>query len=178
MAVLREYVAASSYAEDVTDMAEAILERCRTAGLTIAVAESCTGGLLGARLTAIPGSSDVVLGGVIAYHNDVKQQLLGVPANELAEHGAVSEVVARQMASGVRALVGARVGIAITGVAGPGGGTEEKPVGTVWMAVDVGGEVRAHRSVFVGDRGEIRFRASQFALELLRRMLAATPAPS
>jgi nicotinamide-nucleotide amidase len=174
--VLRERVGTWSYAEDATDMTEVILDRCRAEGRTIAVAESCTGGLLGARLTAVPGSSDVVLGGVIAYHNTVKERQLGVPAAVLAEHGAVSEPVARQMASGVRASLGASIGIAITGIAGPGGGSEEKPVGTVWMAVDVDGEVRAHRSVFIGDRAEIRFRASQFALELLRRALAGTPA--
>ncbi|MGZ8470365.1 MAG: competence/damage-inducible protein A [Gemmatirosa sp.] len=178
VAVLRAHVATWSYAEDATDMTAVILDRCRAAGLTIAVAESCTGGLLGARLTAVPGSSDVVLGGVIAYHNAVKEQQLGVPAAVLAEHGAVSEAVARRMASGVRARLGASIGIAITGVAGPGGGTEEKPVGTVWMAVDVDGEVRAHRSVFLGDRAEIRFRATQFALELLRRTLAPAAAAS
>jgi nicotinamide-nucleotide amidase len=178
LAVLREHVGTWSYAEDATDMTAVILDRCRAEGRTIAVAESCTGGLLGARLTAVPGSSDVVLGGVIAYHNAVKERQLAVPAEVLAAHGAVSEPVARQMASGVRALLGASIGIGITGVAGPGGGTEEKPVGTVWMAVDVDGEVRAHRSVFIGDRAEIRFRASQFSLELLRRMLAGTPAAS
>lgn len=173
--VLREHVTQWAYAEDATDMAAVVLDRCRAAGLSLAVAESCTGGLLGARLTAVPGSSDVFLGGVIAYHNDVKQHALGVPSQILAEHGAVSEPVAIRMASGVRASLGARIGIAITGVAGPGGGSEEKPVGTVWTAVDLDGEIRTHRSVFLGDRGEIRFRASQFALELVRRALARSP---
>ena len=173
---LRGHVASWTYGEDATDMAAVILEQCRAAGLTVAVAESCTGGLLGARLTAIPGSSDVFLGGVISYANAVKVQSLGVPAALLAEHGAVSEPVARCMADGARTRLGARIGIAITGVAGPDGGTEEKPVGTVWMAVDVDGEVRTHRSVFIGDRAEIRFRATQFALELVRRTLARSTA--
>jgi nicotinamide-nucleotide amidase len=168
---LRELVGAWAYGEDDDELPAVMLDRCRAAGLTLAVAESCTGGLLGARLTAIPGSSDVFLGGVISYANAVKQDLLDVPAEQLKAHGAVSEPVALAMASGARARTGARVGIAITGVAGPGGGSEEKPVGTVWTALDVDGERRAHRTVFIGDRAEIRFRASQFALELLRRTL-------
>ena len=169
---LRAHVAQWTYGEDATDMAQVILERCRASGLTLAVAESCTGGLLGARLTSVPGSSDVFLGGVISYANAVKVDVLGVPPEVLAEHGAVSEPVAARMARGARERLGARIGVAITGVAGPDGGSEEKPVGTVWTAVDVDGEVRTHRSVFIGDRAEIRFRASQFALELVRRTLA------
>ena len=168
---LRAHVAQWAYAEDATDMAQVILERCRAAGLTLAVAESCSGGLLGARLTSVPGSSDVFLGGVISYANAVKVDALGVPRELLDAHGAVSEPVAAQMARGARERMGARIGVAITGVAGPDGGSEEKPVGTVWTAVDVDGDVRTHRSVFIGDRAEIRFRASQFALELVRRTL-------
>jgi nicotinamide-nucleotide amidase len=173
---LRGHVGQWAYAEDAGDMASVVLELCRRAGHTLAVAESCTGGMIGSRLTAIPGSSDVFLGGTIAYANSVKTGDLGVPAAMLEEHGAVSEPVARRMASGVRARLGAGVAIAVTGVAGPGGGTEEKPVGTTWIAVDVAGEVRTQRSVFIGDRAEIRFRASQLALELVRRALAAVPA--
>jgi nicotinamide-nucleotide amidase len=177
IAALREHVGSWAYGEDAVDLPAVMLDQCRATGRTLAVAESCTGGLLGARLTAVPGSSDVFVGGVIAYANDVKRALLDVPVEALAEHGAVSEPVARAMAAGARARTGARVGLAITGVAGPGGGTDEKPVGTVWIAVDVDGETRTHRSVFIGDRDEIRFRASQFALELLRRTLAgAVPA--
>jgi nicotinamide-nucleotide amidase len=164
-----------AYAEDAGDMASVVLELCRRAGHTLVVAESCTGGMIGSRLTAIPGSSDVFLGGTIAYANSVKTADVGVPAEMLAAHGAVSEPVARQMASGVRERLGAGIAIAVTGVAGPGGGTEEKPVGTTWIAIDVAGEVRAQRSVFIGDRAEIRFRASQLALELVRRALAGTP---
>ncbi len=162
------------YGEDATDLAAVVLDGCRARSLTLAVAESCTGGLLGARLTAVPGSSDVVLGGVIAYSNAVKTAELGVGADLLAAHGAVSEPVARQMAAGVRARLGAGVGVGITGVAGPGGGSPDKPVGTVWIAVDVdGAEPRAVRNVFVGDRAEIRDRAAQFALDLVRRGVSA-----
>jgi nicotinamide-nucleotide amidase len=110
---------------------------------------------------------------VIAYSNAVKVAELGVTEAAIAEHGAVSEPVARQMAAGARARLGAGVGVGITGVAGPGGGSPEKPVGTVWIAVDVAGaEPRAVRNVFVGDREEIRFRAAQFALDLVRRAVA------
>ena len=166
------------YGEDDADLAAVVLEQCRTRSLTIAVAESCTGGLLGARLTAIPGSSEVVLGGVIAYANAVKTTLLGVPAAMLRGHGAVSEPVVRAMASGVRAATGARVGLAITGVAGPGGGTEEKPVGTVWIATDVDGEIDARKTRLIGDRAEVRQRAAQAILEMLRRRLAPGRAPT
>jgi len=148
-----------------------VLDLCEARGLHVAVAESCTGGLLGARLTAVPGSSAVVNGGVISYSNDVKQRVLGVARETLARHGAVSEQVAVEMAAGARTRVGAEIGIAITGVAGPGGGTPEKPVGLVWIAVDVEGSVRTHGSRFVGDRSEIRFRATQAALDLVRRMV-------
>jgi nicotinamide-nucleotide amidase len=160
------------YGEDGADLAAVLLDLCRARGLTIGVAESCTGGLLGARLTAIAGSSDVVLGGVIAYQNSIKSSLLGVDAALLIEHGAVSEPVARAMAEGIRARAGADVGVGVTGVAGPGGGSPEKPVGTVWLAVDAEGrEPLVHRGVFIGDRGEIRHRAAQFALEMVRRRL-------
>ena len=171
-AELRARVSRYAYAEDRTDLAEVVLTACESRGLHIGVAESCTGGLLGARLTAIPGSSSVVSGGVIAYSNDVKRQLLGVREETLAAHGAVSEAVATEMAAGVRSRLGTEVGISITGVAGPGGGTTDKPVGLVWIAVDVAGTIRTHGSRFIGDRAEIRFRSTQAALDILRRMLA------
>jgi len=116
-------------------------ELLRARGLRIAVAESCTGGLLGAALTAVPGSSDYVLGGVIAYANEVKTALLGVDAQLLAAHGAVSEEVARAMADGVRARLGADLGAGITGVAGPGAESTSKPAGLVWVAVAGPGDV-------------------------------------
>lgn len=169
--LVRTRVADWIYGEERTDLAAVVLDRCRARGLTIAVAESCTGGLLGARLTGVAGSSDVVRGGIIAYANDVKTAQLGVKATVIASDGAVSERVAAQMAAGARARIGADVGVALTGVAGPGGGSEEKPVGTVWIGVDVAGDVRTVRNVFVGDREEIRYRAAQFALDLVRRAL-------
>lgn len=168
---LRAVVGDAVYGEDGADLADVVLALCRARGITVAVAESCTGGLLGARLTAVAGSSDVVLGGVIAYANPAKTALLGVPAPVLAEHGAVSEPVARAMASGARAALGASAALSITGIAGPGGGTEAKPVGTVWVALDHGGSVAARSFQLIGDRGEIRHRASQAALEMLRRRL-------
>lgn len=166
---LRALVGDRVYGEDVADLAAVVLDLCRARGWRIAVAESCTGGLLGGRLTAPAGASDVFEGGVIAYDNRVKVAMLDVDPAVLAEHGAVSEPVARQMASGVRARFGTDVGVAITGVAGPSGGTPEKPVGTVWLAVDVHGDVRAVRVHLVGDRAEIRWRATQGALDLVRR---------
>ena len=159
------------YGEQDADLAAIVLAMCRARKLTIAVAESCTGGLLGARLTAVSGSSDVVMGGVIAYHNDVKHALLGVDSGVLRDHGAVSEPVALQMAAGARRAVHASVGLAITGIAGPTGGTPEKPVGTVWVAVDVEGAAEARLFKLIGDRDEIRQRAAQWAMELLRKRL-------
>ena len=168
---LRDRLGTSIYAEDDEDLAAIVLDLCRKRGLTIGVAESCTGGLLGARLTAISGSSDVFRGGVIAYHNDVKAELLDVQPATLAGHGAVSEEVVREMAGSVRRAVRANVGLAITGIAGPTGGTPEKPVGTVWIAADVDGEVRTALHRMWGDREEIRQRAAQWTLELLRLRL-------
>jgi nicotinamide-nucleotide amidase len=113
----------------------------------------------------------VFLGGVIAYHNDVKRNLLGVRTEDLDEYGAVSEQVALQMASGVRERLDADVGVSVTGIAGPGGGTAEKPVGLVWIAVHASG-VKARRFHVGGDRAEIRQRAAQAALEMVRRALS------
>lgn len=172
-AILRERVGDAVYGEGpATDLASVVLDACRRAKRTIAVAESCTGGLLGARLTTIPGSSDVFVGGVIAYANAVKRELLGVSADALDSAGAVSEIVAKQMATGVRERTGATIGLAITGVAGPDGGTPEKPVGTVWIAADLGGDVTARRLQLIGDREEVRRRATQSILETVRRALA------
>jgi nicotinamide-nucleotide amidase len=168
---LRDRVGAYAYGEDDADLATVVLQECRAAGLKLAVAESCTGGLLGERVTSVPGSSDIFLGGVIAYHDDVKREILGVPAGDIERHGAVSEEVALQMAAGVKARLHADIGIAITGIAGPGGGTPEKPVGLVWIAVEVT-EPKARRFQLIGDRAEIRQRAAQAALEMLRRALS------
>jgi nicotinamide-nucleotide amidase len=168
---LRSRVSAYAYGEGDADLAAVVLEKCRASGLKLAVAESCTGGMLGERLTSIPGSSDVFLGGVIAYHNDVKRNMLGVRAEDIERYGAVSEQVALQMASGVRDKLGADVGVSVTGIAGPGGGTPEKPVGLVWIAVNAS-EVKARRFHVGGDRAEIRQRAAQAALEMVRRALS------
>jgi nicotinamide-nucleotide amidase len=168
---LKSRVAAYAYGEDDADLAAVVLERCRASNLRLAVAESCTGGLLGERLTNIPGSSDVFLGGIIAYHNDVKRDLLGVRVGDMQRYGAVSEEVAMQMASGVREKLGADVGVSVTGIAGPGGGTPEKPVGLVWVAVHAS-EIKARRFHVGGDRAEIRQRAAQAALEMVRRALS------
>lgn len=172
-ALLAERVGRHVYGEGDTDLAAVVLDACRARGWHIAVAESCTGGLLGGRLSAIPGASDVFLGGVIAYDNAVKREQLGVSPATLDSVGAVSEAVAREMATGVRARFGSQVGIGITGIAGPGGGSAEKPVGLVWIAVDIEGTVRTFGGRLVGDRAEVRYRATQAALDIVRRMLAA-----
>jgi nicotinamide-nucleotide amidase len=143
--------------------------------LTVATAESCTGGLLAARLTEWPGSSAWVLGGVTAYANSAKEQLLDVPAEVLAEHGAVSPEVAVALAEGARARFGADVGVGITGVAGPGGGTAEKPVGTVQLCV-AGVEGRQLRSLRLpGSRSVVRARSVSMAMHLLRVLLVGGP---
>jgi PncC family amidohydrolase len=148
-----------------------VLDRARSRKLKLAVAESCTGGLVGGRITAIPGSSDVFLGGIIAYEDQVKLRDLAVPAASIAAHGAVSEEVARAMAAGVARQFGAELAIAVTGIAGPDGGSETKPVGLVWMATSVDGAVESFHYVFPGTREEVRARASQWVLfQLLKRI--------
>jgi nicotinamide-nucleotide amidase len=145
-----------------------LLER----GWKVAAAESCTGGLLLGRFTDVPGSSDWVIGGVVAYSNDVKVREVGVPPALLAEHGAVSEPVARAMADGVRERLGADVGVAITGVAGPAGGSEAKPVGTVVVALS-GPSSIARTFRFPGDRRTVRAHATAAALDMIRRALGS-----
>jgi nicotinamide-nucleotide amidase len=161
------------YGEEQDDLAALVLGLLRARGDSLATGESCTGGLLGARLTAIPGASDVYRGGIISYANDVKVDRLGVRAETLAEHGAVSEAVVREMAEGARRELGTSIGIGITGIAGPGGGTAQKPVGTVWIAVAGIGETRTLGRGYVGEREEIRLRATQAALDLVRRAVGA-----
>jgi nicotinamide-nucleotide amidase len=157
------------YGEDDADLAAVVLTAL--AGRTLAVAESCTGGLLGGRITAVPGASHTFLGGIVAYDNTVKTDLLGVPAATIAEHGAVSEPVVLAMTDGARRRFNADAALAVTGIAGPEGGTTDKPVGTVWVAARVGDQARAVRRVLPGDRREIRERAAQAALDLLRRLM-------
>ncbi|HEY3613976.1 MAG TPA: competence/damage-inducible protein A [Gaiellales bacterium] len=173
VAGLRERLGDAVYAEDERPLSEHVLEALRARGLRLAVAESCTAGLVGARLADIPGSSDVLLGGVIAYANEVKQALLGVPAELLAEHGAVSAECARAMAAGARAATGAEVGVAVTGVAGPGGGSERKPVGLVYLHVSTPSAERGQELRLPGDRGQVRELAAVAALQLVRTTLTA-----
>jgi nicotinamide-nucleotide amidase len=169
---LRERVGPYLFAEDERRVEELVLDACRARGLTLATAESCTGGLVAARLTSVPGSSDVVLGGVVAYANDVKTGELGVSAELLERHGAVSSEAAEAMAAGARARLGAGVAVAVTGVAGPGGGTEEKPVGLVYLhAQGPSGDLPRELSL-PGDREAIRGRATAAALHLVRTLLA------
>jgi nicotinamide-nucleotide amidase len=165
---IRQRLGRVIYAVDQTRLEEAVLAGLRERGLTLACAESCTGGMLGARLTAVPGSSSVFLGGIISYSNEAKASLLGVDPVLLREHGAVSGPVAAAMAKGARERLGADVGVAITGVAGPEGGSPEKPVGLVYVSVDADSGTRVTENHFIGIREDIRARAAQSALQLLR----------
>ncbi|MEE8267538.1 MAG: competence/damage-inducible protein A [Gemmatimonadales bacterium] len=168
---VRERAGEFCFGQDDDDLAGVVLEHARRAGMTLAVAESCTGGQVGQRLSAIPGSSDVFRGGVIAYHNDVKHSQLGVPLEMLEREGAVSEPVARAMAEGAAERLGADLAIAITGVAGPAGGTDDKPVGTVWHGYHVRGSTETKHRVYPGDRHGIQTRATVAALfGMLRRL--------
>jgi nicotinamide-nucleotide amidase len=171
--LLRQRAGEHVYGEGDVDLAAVVLERARQAGLSLGTAESCTGGLVGGRLTTVPGSSDVFEGGVICYSNRLKTELLGVGPELIEEHGAVSEPVSRAMAEGARVRIGVDLAVSLTGVAGPGGGTAEKPVGTVWFAVASAAGTESKRVVFLGSRGEIRERASQTGLFLLYRRLLA-----
>ena len=169
---LRAQVGESLFSEDERSIGALVLDLCRSHGLTLATAESCTGGLVAARLTAVPGSSDVFRGSVVAYADDVKERELAVPAELLAAHVAVSAEVAAAMAAGVRQRLGTDVAVSVTGVAGPGGGTPEKPVGLVYLHASApGGELWAEFSV-PADRETIRVRATVAALHLLRRLLS------
>jgi nicotinamide-nucleotide amidase len=170
-ALLRERAGRFAYGEGDDDLAAIVLERARAHRLRLGTAESCTGGLVGGRLTAIPGSSDVFMGGVICYSNELKTSLLGVDPGMIAADGAVSESVASAMALGAIRRLGVDLAVAVTGIAGPGGGSEAKPVGTVWLAIADGDVVEARRVRIPGDRHNVRVRAAQGALALLDRRL-------
>lgn len=144
-----------------------LLER----GWMLSVAESCTGGLLASKITEVAGSSQWFCGGITAYSNDLKEKLLGVDNGLLAEYGAVSDHVARSMAEGVAACTGSQVAVSVTGIAGPTGGTEEKPVGTVYFAVALNGKITDHHCIFSGNRKEIQEITAQTALDLVRKNL-------
>jgi nicotinamide-nucleotide amidase len=149
-------------------LAEAVLAACRGRGLTLATAESCTGGMVAAALTDIAGSSDVVERGLVTYSNAAKSALLGVPPALIAQHGAVSAEVAAAMAAGALQHAPVDLAVAITGIAGPGGGSTEKPVGLVWFGSGRrGGAIATEHHVFPGDRAQVRLAATRRALELL-----------
>ncbi len=155
--------------EAILSQAALTLQALRGAGLTVATAESCTGGLVAASLTHHAGSSDVVLGGFVTYSNAMKHRLLGVEPELFDRVGAVSEAVAAAMAAGALARAEAGCAVSITGIAGPGGGSPDKPVGTVWFATArTGAPIRTVRHVFAGNRAEVRRQATGMALDLLR----------
>ena len=159
---------AVTFPSDVAEKAERLLALCRTRGMRVATAESCTGGLIAACLTDIAGSSDVVDRGFVTYANEAKRDLLGVPEELLMRVGAVSEEVARAMAAGALERSDAHLAVAVTGIAGPGGGTESKPVGLVHHAcAGPGGVVTHRRVVYPGDRGAVRLATVETALDML-----------
>ncbi len=168
---LREPLQPYLFAETDAPIEEVVLDLCRERGLTLATAESCTGGLVAARLTSVPGASDVFLGAIVSYADSVKQGRLGVPAETLARFGAVSAETAAAMAEGARRVLGADVAVSVTGVAGPGGGTREKPVGLVHVyAAGPEGGLAAEFNL-PADRATVRGRAVSTALHLVRRLL-------
>ena len=147
---------------------EVLVGECLTqVGLTLALAESCTGGLIAHRVTNVPGSSNYLLGGVVSYANQAKEDLLGVTHDALLAHGAVSEEVALEMARGVRQRLGADIGLSVTGVAGPGGGTEEKPVGLVWIGLSTPQGDRAERFLWEHDREGNKAASADAALRMV-----------
>jgi nicotinamide-nucleotide amidase len=170
-AKLRERIGPLIFGRDDEELEQVVARLLRDRGLTLAVAESCSGGLVAHRLTNVPGSSRYFERGVVAYSNRAKTEMLGVPAGLVAARGAVSPEVAQAMAEGVRAQAGTDFGIGITGIAGPDGGTAEKPVGLTYIGLAWEGESLAREYRFLSHREVNKVRASQMALELLRRHL-------
>jgi nicotinamide-nucleotide amidase len=168
---VRRRLGGALYSEGQDDLPVVVGRTLRERGATLATAESCTGGMIGEMMTAVPGSSAYFLGGVISYANEVKRQVLGVREQTLQEHGAVSEACVREMAEGVRRLTGATYGVAVSGIAGPEGGTPDKPVGTVHLAVAGPDEVVTRRVFWPGDREQVRRIASCAALNVLHKVL-------
>jgi nicotinamide-nucleotide amidase len=156
------------FSQDGRSLEEVVAEQLTLNNATIAAAESCTGGLLAQRLTSIAGSSSYFLGGVVCYSNELKPAWADVPAEIIAAKGAVSPEVAVSLADGIRRRVGSTLGVGITGIAGPGGGSDEKPVGTVHVAISHAGAIKERGARFPGDRESIRWQASQLALDLVR----------
>jgi len=170
-AVVRERLGDAVYAADGQTMEEVVGALLKQRRLTLAVAESCTGGLIGAQITNIAGSSGYFDRGVVTYSNTAKTELLGVPAGLIECHGAVSSEVAKAMAQAVRESANVDIGLSVTGIAGPGGGSEQKPVGLVYTAVATDRGVQAVEHRFLGDREQIRLRSAQMALDMVRRYL-------
>ena len=176
--IVRERHGHVLYSDDGSHVDDQVAAMLVEQGLTVAVAESCTGGLLLGRLTERAGSSAYLRGGIVAYANEVKVELAGVPAELVEAHGAVSEEVAVALAEGARRVVGADIGIGLTGIAGPGGGTEQKPVGLVWLAlVGPDGRRLVRRADQRGTRADVRERSTTSALHLLRRLLLGESDP-
>ncbi len=169
--ILRERLGADCYGRDQESLEGVVGRLLIERGLTLAVAESCTGGLVGHRLTEVPGSSRYFERGIVTYSNEAKMKLLGVSKALLARHGAVSAQCASALAKGVRTRAKTDLGLAVTGIAGPEGGSEEKPVGTVFVALATEDDVKAERRRFRGSRSQNKWLAAQFALDLLRRHL-------
>jgi nicotinamide-nucleotide amidase len=165
-------IGADIYSTDGRKLEQVVGDLLAAKGLRVAAAESCTGGLITSRLTDVPGSSRYVDQSVITYSNEAKTELLGVPTDVLKVHGAVSEPVALAMADGIRLRAGADIGVGVTGIAGPTGGTPEKPVGMVVIAVVTASERRCRTFRFFGEREHVKFQASQSALDMVRRLLS------
>jgi nicotinamide-nucleotide amidase len=172
---LADQLGESLFTDQEEGLEEVVGRILRESGKSLATAESCTGGLMGKMLTDVPGSSEYYQGGVVCYSNSLKIDLVGVDRVSLERHGAVSQPVAHQMAVGIRERTGADYGLSVTGIAGPDGGTSEKPVGLVFIGLshDKDTEVREER--FPGTREAIRMRASRHALDWLRRALLESP---
>ncbi len=177
MAAVRQALAEHILSGDATDPAGEVVARLHQRGWRMATAESCTGGMIAAAITAIPGASACFAGGIVAYANAVKQDLLGVAPATLAADGAVSAACARAMVDGLCLRLGVEVGVAVTGIAGPDGGTPDKPVGLVFVAAAVPGRSEVRRHEFPGDREQVRHRAAVTALCLLRELLPSSPQP-
>jgi nicotinamide-nucleotide amidase len=169
---LAEPLARYLFARDERPVEALVLELCRAHGWSLGTAESCTGGLVAGRLTSVPGSSDVFCGAVVAYADAVKETQLGVASGTLAEHGAVSAETAAEMAAGVRARLGVDVGVSVTGIAGPEGGTPEKPIGLVHLHAETPAGGKGLEFSFPADRETVRLRATVAALHLVRRLLS------
>ncbi len=172
---IKAVLGACVFSTDGRDMEEIVGRMLVQKGMTLSVAESCTGGLIGHRLTNVPGSSHYYDGGVVAYSNPLKMALIGVNEETLKKHGAVSPETAKEMAQGVRRQTGSHLGLAVTGIAGPEGGTREKPVGTVYMGLSLKGELHSTGYRFPGDRKQVKLNSATMALDWIRRYLSGHP---